>query len=71
MAKKLLKTIRVNLHCLISASLAISTKFSALAQNSPELLLKFLPSTYTITAISKPPFHTGHFKQSRTFFYSW
>ena len=47
------------------------------AQNLPELLLiKFLPSTYTITAISWPPplisqlFHTGHFEQGSTFFYS-
>ena len=33
--------------------------------------IKIFPSTYTITAISWPPpflFHTGHFKQGRTFF---
>ena len=40
------------------------------------VVIKFLPSTYTITAISWPPplilqlFHTGHFKQGCTFFYN-
>jgi len=45
--------------------------------NWPELLLlNFLPSTHTITVISWVPplisqlFHTGHFKQGLTFFYS-
>ena len=38
------------------------------------IVIKILPSTYTITAISWPPplisqlFHTSHFKQGRTFF---
>ena len=65
MVKNLITTIQVNLCCLIPG---IST-------NWPELLLlKFLPSTYTITVISWPPslisqpFHTDHFKQGRTFF---
>jgi len=46
-------------------------------QNSPELLLlKFLPSTYTNTAISWPPplisqlFHICYFEQGCTVFYS-
>jgi len=45
------------------------------AQNSSKsLILKFLISTHTTTAISWPPFlisqlfHTGHFKQGCTFF---
>jgi len=46
MAKILITTIQVNLCCLIPYS----------GQNSSELLLlKLLPSTYTITVISWPP----------------
>ena len=43
-------------------------------QNSPELLLNFLQSIYTVTVNSWPLlwfhnfFHSGHFKQGRTFF---
>ena len=53
--------------CLIPASLEISTKFTWI------VVIKFLPSTYTITVISWLPLlisHTGHFEQGRTFFYS-
>jgi len=45
---RLIKTIQVNLCCLIPASLRISTKFTWI------VLIKFLPSTYTIAAISWP-----------------
>ena len=40
------------------------------------IVIEILPSTYTITAIFGRPlwfhnfFHTGHFKQGHTFFYS-
>jgi len=58
--------------CLLKNSLAVKLGSST---NWPELLLlKFLSSTYTITAISWPPlwfhnfFHTGHFWKGPPFF---
>ena len=67
MAILFITTIQVNLCCFITASLEISTKFTWI------IVIKTLPSTYTIKAISCPPplilqfFHTGHFYQGYTF----
>ena len=63
--------IQINLCCLILASPGISTKFTWI------VVIKFFPSTYTITAFSWLPLHfhiffpTGYFiKMGCTFFYS-
>jgi len=49
MAKILITTIQVNLCCLIPTSLGISTRFTWI------VVIKFLPSAYTITAIFLVP----------------
>ena len=58
MAKILITTIQVNLCCLIPASPGLSTKFTWI------VVIKFLPSTYTTTAISSRRKHPDRLADS-------
>ena len=70
MAKILIATIQVNLHCLIPALLGISTKFTWIVVTKNFAINLYHYSHFLATLWFYNFFHTGHFEQYHTFFYS-